>query len=223
MCSNYTKDLALFSRFQASLQFKFVVSTIISMQIPENTVYLEKYGLYVCIDGRVFREAKINAYGHKKGELYELNQTPSARGYLAVHWKGHSASVHRLKAEAFIPNPNNYPTVDHSNRDILDNRIENLKWVPWSEQESNRSNVDRCVEKYGVRTVEDMKEYKKRYNSEYHKQNQEALKKKCNDWYKKMREKGKYVHFCDGTKKVLPYEVAEELLKIPKKLRIPPT
>ena len=193
------------------------------MQIPENTVYLEKYDLYVCLDGRVFREAKISAYGHKKGELYEMKQSPSANGYLAVHWRGHSAYIHRLKAEAFIPNPNNHPTVDHFSRDKLDNRIENLKWVTWSEQESNRSIVDDSIEKYGVRSVEDIKEYRKRQNAEYHSLHRDELRKKCNDWYKKMREKGKYVNFCDGTKKVLPYDVAEELLKIPKKLRMPPT
>lgn len=47
--------------------------------------------------------------------------------------------IHRLLAEAFIPNPNNYPCVDHINRNRKDNRLENLRWVPHTTNAQNRS------------------------------------------------------------------------------------
>lgn len=36
--------------------------------------------------------------------------------------------VHHIVAKAFIPNPNNYPQVNHKNENRYDNRAENLEW-----------------------------------------------------------------------------------------------
>lgn len=56
--------------------------------------------------------------------------------YINFRWNGKqkNKSVHRLVAEAFLPNPDNLPCVHHIDGNRLNNRLDNLKWV--SEQEN---------------------------------------------------------------------------------------
>lgn len=56
---------------------------------------------------------------------------------LCKNGKTKSFSVHRLVAQAFIPNPLGLPCVDHINCVREDNRAENLKWCSYHENNSN--------------------------------------------------------------------------------------
>jgi hypothetical protein len=53
-----------------------------------------------------------------------------------------SKSFHRLVAEAFIPNPDNLPVVNHINKNRVDFRIENLEWVSFEGNAEGSTPVD---------------------------------------------------------------------------------
>lgn len=74
-----------------------------------------------------------------------LKPQPNGKGYLRV-WIGRKQYfVHRLVAEAHVPNPDNKPQVNHINGDRNDNRACNLEWV------TNQENRDHAV-KTGLHT-----------------------------------------------------------------------
>lgn len=76
----------------------------------------------------------------KKGRILKPRTSKSkglTTGYYRVMLNGKNKCIHKLVAEAFIPNPENKTQVDHIDGDIGNNAVNNLKWVTQKENNNN--------------------------------------------------------------------------------------
>jgi hypothetical protein len=107
---------------------------------------------------------QVSNLGRVKGPRRMLQPSLNTWGYPSVSLSQENnrktKNIHRLMGEAFLPNPNNLPYIDHINRNKQDNRLENLRWASASLNCVNKSCKDSttqekhiCLQKSGYYRV----------------------------------------------------------------------
>lgn len=77
-----------------------------------------------------------------------MRQSLNGKGYhqlcLTLNNKKRTWRVHRLVAEAFVPNPNGYPTVNHIDENKDNNSAQNLEWCTFTYNSKYGTRAERC-------------------------------------------------------------------------------
>jgi len=85
---------------------------------------------------------EVSTFGRVRGPRGMLTPflTGTPKRYPTIRFGhcGRTPVVHRLMGNAFLPNPNNLPEIDHIDRNPQNNHISNLRWVSMSENQINK-------------------------------------------------------------------------------------
>lgn len=101
-------------------------------------------GLY-----QVSNKGRVKSLKNKGVDRECILKVVTNRGYLQVRLCKNSnvktLKIHRLVAEAFIPNPDNKPCIDHINTERTDNSVENLRWCTQKENMNNPITIKKVL------------------------------------------------------------------------------
>ena len=82
----------------------------------------------------ISRDGECYSKKSNKWLKHDLNSV----GYKRFHVGGKKRFAHRLVAETYIPNYTELPCIDHMDRNRLNNKVENLRWITYSNNGQNR-------------------------------------------------------------------------------------
>lgn len=112
----------------------------------EGCYEVDQFGRVYSVDRVVSVEDNGRSY-YKPLKGKQMKQSMHTKGYKTValtkHGKTKTAYVHRIVAEAFIPNAENLPMVNHKDEDKTNNFVENLEWC----SASYNHNYGKAIEK----------------------------------------------------------------------------
>jgi hypothetical protein len=108
---------------------------------------------------------EISSFGNvrncKTKRILKINNKKN--GYSNISLNGKTYTIHRLVAFAFIDNPNNKPTVNHIDKNKHNNKLDNLEWATYLEQNIHSKNEifnhNRGIWKIDIKTNEKIKKY----------------------------------------------------------------
>ena len=151
----------------------------------------------------------------RKGKVLSPGIKPD--GYLVVvlscNGKHKTIKVHRLVAQAFIPNPDGLPQVNHKNEDKSNNRVENLEWCDAKYNINfgtarirsintkikngyvNEENVGLSKKEYWKKYNQGRKEYLKKYYQNYYQDHKDKISDSNRSYYQENKDK-----ICDRVK-----------------------
>ena len=110
----------------------------------------------ISTDGEVMASARSVKFGHVYSWTKTKLLTPrdNGTGYLELEFLRKHHYIHRLVAEAFIPNPYNFPCINHKDENKENNSVENLEWCDYSYNTNYGTRTKRAKEKrFGDRFV----------------------------------------------------------------------
>ena len=143
--------------------------------------YFKPIDLTDFIEVKDYPKYLINPRGNVyiKSEYRLMALSTDGGGYYKFHFSnengGQNVRLHRLIALHFIPNPRNYPVVNHIDGNRLNNDVSNLEWcsLTYNSQTENTSikfSQIKYIKTYRVVDCENGK-----YTSKYFKTEQEAI------------------------------------------------
>ena len=183
----------------------------------EGLYEVSSYGRVRSLDRYV--KTCYEAYKLHKGKI--LSPAKDKNGYLKVNLccngKHNTIRVHKLVAQAFIPNPDNLPEVNHKDEVKTNNNVDNLEWCDRSYNISYGTRTERqkktniqngfwtglSKEEYMKKYNQDRKEYRKKWYQEnkdriceqqkeyyhrYYQENRDRICERQKEYYRKKKE-----------------------------------